>query len=673
MKTVRRRTHRLSVPMLLGCVLAIGCTGTMDAEPGPDRARIRALHLSPDAPNVDVLVDGAGEPAFADVGFTEGSRYATLDADEHTFDVTATGEPESVVLTVEASLLGAGSYTAVAFDTLEGIQPLLLEDETRDAPADLVRLRAVHTAVGIGEVDLWVLPAGGEPELLYEDVGFGQAGDVIDVPSGAHVFGIDRDDDAEPDLVFELPDLSAGTYVNLLAATDAGGAPFLLAQLPGGITARVDAEPATPEGPSEGNARVRVLHGSPDAPNVDVFVDDGTDPAFENLTFTWGTEYAELPEGSYRFRVSPNGAGAESAVIDADGVALDEGGSYTVVAYDRVADIDALVLRDDYEDAEPGTIRLRAIHTAAGVGEVDIWALDSTGAASLLYDDVTFGTAGGYVDVPAGEQTIGFDVDDDGLADAFFGVPGLTAGTVANVFALTDAEGSLFLLAQLADGNTLRIDPTEDVRETGRVRVVHLSPDAPEVDAFLNGADTPVVASLPFGSSTASTALPAGLYDVAVSAAGTTAAEAVLAVDGLSIEPDTDYTVAAYDSLAEIRALALVDDLSDPGADTIRIRAIHTGSGIGDVDVLSIPEHGVPAIVYDDLPFGETADYVELPAGAYVLGLDLDDDRVPEARYRLPHLPGGTVANVFAVADPTAVYLVAQLADGSTVRIDASH
>lgn len=42
-----------------------------------------------------------------------------------------------------------------------------------------------------------------------------------------------------------------------------------------------------------------------------------------------------------------------------------------------------------------------------------------------------------------------------------FDVPALEAGTVANVFATNDDAGNVFLIAQLADGSTVRIDPTE--------------------------------------------------------------------------------------------------------------------------------------------------------------------------------------------------------------------
>jgi hypothetical protein len=61
-----------------------------------------------------------------------------------------------------------------------------------------------------------------------------------------------------------------------------------------------------------------------------------------------------------------------------------------------------------------------------------------------------------------------------------------------------------------------------------------------------------------------------------------------------------------------------------------------------------------------------------LDAGAYTLGVDVDDDMTPDLTFVLPALPAGTFANVFAANDDAGdVFLVAELRDGSTVRIDA--
>jgi len=270
------------------------------------------------------------------------------------------------------------------------------------------------------------------------------------VPAGAYSVGIDVDDDASPDLTFELPALDPGTVVNLYAVS-AEGDVFLIAQLPDGTTARID-----PRGPT---AFIRVLHLSPDAPAVDVFVNQGSDPAVSELAFPDGTAYLALPADTYDIDVAPAGSSADDSVLSIADLALAEDTFYTAVAIDEVANLTALALVDDYSDLDSGQIRVRAVHAAPAVGQVDLWNVPESGAPSPLWIDVDFGVAGNALDLDEGAYTIGVDVDNDMTPDLIFVLPELSAGTVANVFATNDEDDNVFLVAQLADGSTVRIDP----------------------------------------------------------------------------------------------------------------------------------------------------------------------------------------------------------------------
>jgi len=427
-----------------------------------------------------------------------------------------------------------------------------------------------------------------------------------------------------------------------------------------------DADTDTDEDTETGEpttAFIRVLHLSPDAPAVDIYADGAL--VASDLPYPKGTDYLEVPAGTYTFDVSPAGTSVDDSVLTVADLALSAGERYTAVAFNKAADIEALALVDDLSDLAADNIRVRAIHAAVDVGAVDIWNLPEDGEPAMLYDNVPFGAVGDYFDLPAGAYTLGFDVDEDAVPDLIFSLPALAAGTVANVFAVSDEDG-LSLLAQL-DG-----DATAEIAAgKSRIRVIHLSPDAPPVDVFVNGGADPTISNLAFTESTEFLTVASGGYTFNVSAVGSPASQSVLDIEGILLMPGKSYTAVAYDNLDSIKAMALVDDTLNLEEGNLRVRAIHTAVGVGEVDIWNVTDGMDPAILWENVPFSAVGDYYDLPAFAYSVGFDTDDDASPELVFDLPDLPSGTVANVFAVNDGEAVRLVAQLIDGTTAVIDA--
>ena len=77
----------------------------------------------------------------------------------------------------------------------------------------------------------------------------------------------------------------------------------------------------------DGQARVRVVHASPDAPNVDVLLDDAE--VLSDVPYLTASGYLEAPADNHNLKV--NAAGTTTTVIDAD-VSLADGSDYTVIA-----------------------------------------------------------------------------------------------------------------------------------------------------------------------------------------------------------------------------------------------------------------------------------------------------------------------------------------------------
>lgn len=162
-------------------------------------------------------------------------------------------------------------------------------------------------------------------------------------------------------------------------------------------------------------SNVRVVHASPDAPAVDVIVNDSI-TAFTNLPFTGVTDYVDLAPGDYNFKVVPAGA-TDPVVIDAD-VSLTPG-DFSVAAVNTLAMIEPLILVDD-NTLDPSNARIRFVHASPDAPAVDI-AL--AGTDTLLFSDVEFKESGGYIAVPGGSYDL--EVRIAGTDTAVLSIPGL--------------------------------------------------------------------------------------------------------------------------------------------------------------------------------------------------------------------------------------------------------
>ena len=201
---------------------------------------------------------------------------------------------------------------------------------------------------------------------------------------------------------------------------------------------------AAPVVAANGNqANVRVVHASPDAPAVDILVND-TVRAFETVPFGEVTDYAPLRADVYNVKVIPAGGTESDAVINAD-LNLFFNTDYTVVAVDTVANIRPIVLEDDNTPVSVVKSRVRFVHASPDAPPVDI----KVAGGPYLFRNVSFTEAGGYITVPSGIYDLEVRVAGTDVVALEIPAVLLEGGTTYTAFAVGFVSGSPSLEAVL--------------------------------------------------------------------------------------------------------------------------------------------------------------------------------------------------------------------------------
>jgi hypothetical protein len=183
------------------------------------------VHASPNAPAVDVCVDGA--PAFTNAAFPSATSYAELPAATYQVRVTAAGAGCDSAGVINAALPVAANTdtTVVAIGLLADIEPLVLADDNSPPDAGRAKVRFVHASPNAPAVRI-TLPDG---TPLFTDVAFGESGGYIEVPAGTYTLQVRDATGATVVLTLNNVALSDGEIYTVYAVGLLGGTPALSA------------------------------------------------------------------------------------------------------------------------------------------------------------------------------------------------------------------------------------------------------------------------------------------------------------------------------------------------------------------------------------------------------------------------------------------------------------
>ncbi|MBK9336838.1 MAG: DUF4397 domain-containing protein [Lewinellaceae bacterium] len=613
-------------------VMAVGIVGSTDAPftlIADDNAREAALdpnlldfnviHGSPDAPAVDIAVVGLGT-IINDLSYTEFTNYFSVPAASYQVQVIPTGSG-SVLATYEADLSGlaGGAARVFASGLLNGPPAFGLFAALADGtvielpvvpPPAFARVQIIHNSPS-PTVDVYA-----NTDLLIDDFEYRTATPFIDVPAGVDItigIALDNSTSSSDAIATFNVNLEANKTYIVTASGIVGNptTPFDLIINAAGQEAAADPN----------NVDIAVLHGSTNAPAVDVDAVFVADNVISNLSYGQYTPYLGLAPDKYDFAIRPAGNPTVVASFRADLSGLTGGAAYVFAsgllggnpAFGLFA---ALPNGDVLELPLTPTARLQVIHNSPDP-TVDVYA----GNTQLL-DNFAFRTATPYIDVPADRDiTLGIAGENSAsAADAIatFDVNLVEGGTYAAMaIGVVGSPTTPFDL--LVDGNARETAPVGTVG----VSVLHGAPDAPPVDV-VERLDGPLVTNLAYGVFTPYLDLPASdNYYLDIKPAGldqivATYRADLAALNGQAIRVFASGYLGATPGFGLFAALPNGTVVSLPFSPVARVQVVHNSPN-PTVDV-----YAGNALLLDDFGYLEATSFGYLPAGLPIpLGIAL--------------------------------------------------
>jgi len=155
---------------------------------------------------------------------------------------------------------------------------------------------------------------------------------------------------------------------------------------------------------SQDTTYLRVVHASPDAPAVDVTVDNET--VLSAVSFGTVSDYLTLESGTYNVTIAA--AADPDIVVFDDEVTLDARSVTTLAASGEISEdaetaFEPVTFEDDAFTPAENESAVRVAHLSPDAPAVDVTAENGS---VVLADNVTFGDASDYVTVPEGDYTV---------------------------------------------------------------------------------------------------------------------------------------------------------------------------------------------------------------------------------------------------------------------------
>jgi hypothetical protein len=453
----------VSVPL----AFAQQATPTVTGVPNPT---VRVVHASPDAPAVTVLVDG--QPVTENLEFGSATEYVDLPAGDHQVQVIP-ADGDAAIIDQTVTLDGWTSSILVVTGDLGNIQLQQQAVDNNETDPGQARIRLLNADPQGANLDLAI---AGSQDPLVGGTGFPNASDYAAISPGTYDLEVRNADSGGVVTTSPGFTVEAGQVYDLIALGAAeGGQPALLA-----LTTPVAIPCSETLGVGEAvDSCLRVIHASPDAGAVDVYI--GESAIAEGLEFGDISEFTAAPNGEQQLRIVAAGQPVDQALVDMT-QGLTTGAAGQVLISGATDDLQATIMGVDIRALPANQARVRVIHASPDLDAIDV----AVAGDQTPFEGIAFRDASGYVVFDAGSAT--FQLRENGTDTLLLeaaDVP-LEAGMAYDIVAIGGSEdGTLQMVVYQANAGTL---------EGATATPIAAIPAAATTGATPAAAATPVVA-----------------------------------------------------------------------------------------------------------------------------------------------------------------------------------
>ena len=314
-----------------------------------DHALLRLVNVAPGAPAVD-LTDPEGGYLTGNVPFEAAGPYVELSGGRRDVQVRL-ADQSTVLVDTSALTLTRGSIYSVFLVGTESITPGLQLVASHDA-APPAQVRFVNAVAGGDALDVLHIWPGvtTQSSLVWDSIPYSQTTAYASVPGESAHLIVTPAGISTTHLISLTVSLEEGEAYTLIAAGWPGSvSPIWLHDdnRSSALVAAADGEMASGQGnnrlPALGQAHLRLVALSPDAPAVDLAVQGGP-VLLESVAYGSASDYISLAGGDYDLEIRQ--AGSATVLVSLPSAVLTEGYVYSVFLLGASGDQRAMLNTD---------------------------------------------------------------------------------------------------------------------------------------------------------------------------------------------------------------------------------------------------------------------------------------------------------------------------------------